>query len=67
MFLFGFLPKKWRIAHENPVSARIYHEIFKNLAEFIGNFRRDASMFSIFGEGNHPPPLIGKPDHVYYK
>jgi hypothetical protein len=55
MFLFNFLPEKWRIVHENPVSARIYNEVLKNLAESIANFRRKASIFSIFGGGNHPP------------
>ncbi len=45
VFFFDFLPEKWRIAHENLVSARIYHEVLKNLAENIGNFRRKASMF----------------------
>ncbi len=65
MFLFDFLPEKWRIVHENPVSARIYHEVLKNLAENIGNFRRKASMVSIFGGGNPPiPSLIGKPVRV---
>jgi hypothetical protein len=24
---------KWRIVHENPISARIYHEVLKNFAE----------------------------------
>ncbi len=56
MFLFDFLPEKWRIVHENPVSARIYHEVLKNLAESMGNFRRKASMFSIFGGENPPAP-----------
>jgi len=56
MFLFDFLPEKWRIVHENPVSARIYHEILKNLAESIKNFHRKISMFSIFGGKNLPIP-----------
>jgi len=30
------------------------------MTHHIGNFRRKASMFSIFGGGK--PPLIGKPD-----
>ena len=33
MFLLDFLPKKWRIVRENPISARIYNEVLKNLAE----------------------------------
>jgi len=52
MFLFDFLPEKWRIVHENPVSARIYNEVLKNLAESIANFRRKTGMFSIFGGEN---------------
>ena len=33
----------------------------KILAESIGHFRRKSDVFSIFGGGNPPPPLIGKP------
>jgi len=46
--------------HETPVSARIYHEVLKKLAESIGNFRRKARMFSIFGGGNHPHPPLNR-------
>jgi hypothetical protein len=52
MFLFDFLPEKWRIVHENPISARIYHEVLKNFAE---------SFQFLTGEISPIPPLIGKP------
>ncbi len=39
-----FSAEKWRILHEKPVSARIYHKVLKNLAENIENLRRKASM-----------------------
>jgi hypothetical protein len=55
VFLFNFLPEKWRIVLKNWVSARIYHEVLKNLPESIRNFRRKAGMFSIFGWGK---PLL---------
>jgi hypothetical protein len=52
MILFDFLPEKWRIVHENPISARIYHEVLKNFAE-IFQF--------LAGEIPPSPPLIGNP------
>jgi hypothetical protein len=40
--------EKWQIVLRNLVSARVYHEIFKDLTESIRNFRRKAGMLSIF-------------------
>jgi hypothetical protein len=54
VFLFEFVPEKWRIVLRNLVSARVYHEVFEDLAESIRNFCRKAGMFSIFGRGNTP-------------
>ncbi len=53
MFLFDFLPEKWRIVHENPISARIYHEVLKTFAE----------SFQFLAEEIPPSPLIGNPAH----
>ncbi len=57
MFLFDFLPEKWRIVHENPISARIYHEVLKNFAE---------SFQFLTGEISPIPPLIGKPGRTLW-
>jgi hypothetical protein len=53
--------RKMANSEKKTVSARIYHEVLRNLAESIKNFRRKTSMFSIFAGGNTPIPLIGSP------
>jgi hypothetical protein len=56
MFLFDFLPEKWRIVHENPISARIYHAVLKNFAE----------SFQFLAGEILPPPLIGNPGVAFF-
>jgi hypothetical protein len=44
-----FLTEGWRIMLKNRISARIYHEVLKNLTKSLRNFRRKEDMFSILG------------------
>jgi hypothetical protein len=55
MLFCDFLPERWRMVLKNRISAKIYYEASKNLAESFRNFRRKTGMFSIFGGGKPLP------------